>query len=209
MTEVRPRLTKLDVADLTADQRHLYTSIIGARSGGPQAFRLVDSAGGLEGPFNAMLLQPRVGSALQALGATLRFDGTLSARAREIAILIVAAGWHSDFEQYAHEAVGKAVGLSPDELDAIRRFAVEAFTDPAERTVAEVALQLALTGDLSDETYETAVKALGAAALFELTTLVGYYALVALQLRVYRVPRPDGQEPLDSGARGGNDKQEK
>jgi 4-carboxymuconolactone decarboxylase len=32
---------------------------------------------------------------------------------------------------------------------------------------------------------------LGTAALFELTTLVGYYATLALQLRVFRVGAPD------------------
>jgi 4-carboxymuconolactone decarboxylase len=31
---------------------------------------------------------------------------------------------------------------------------------------------------------------MGAAGLFELLTLVGYYATLALQLRVFRVPAP-------------------
>ena len=35
----------------------------------------------------------------------------------------------------------------------------------------------------------------GAAGVFELLTLVGYYATLALQLRVFRVPAPDGTAP--------------
>jgi hypothetical protein len=31
--------------------------------------------------------------------------------------------------------------------------------------------------------------------VFELLTLVGYYATLALQLRVFRVPAPDGTAP--------------
>nr|BFE70573.1 hypothetical protein GCM10020092_038740 [Actinoplanes digitatis] len=74
--------------------------------GGPQLFRLVGADGGLEGPFNAFLLQPRLGLALQALGAAVRYETGLADRAREIAILVVSAASDSAFERYAHEAVG-------------------------------------------------------------------------------------------------------
>lgn len=205
MTEHASRLAKLHVAELTVDQHRLYESIRGARTTEPQVFSLVDSAGRLEGPFNAMLLQPHVGSALQALGAAIRFGGALSDRAREISILIVAAVWTSEFEQYAHEAVGRAVGLSEDELSALRTFALDEFTDRGERMVAEVTIQLAREGDLSDGTYESAVRTLGTAAVFELTTLVGYYATIALQLRVFRVSRPCEQDLLDSRPLGDHD----
>ena len=44
-----------------------------------------------------------------------------------------------------------------------------------------------LDGDLDDERWAEASASLGAAVVFELTTLVGYYATLALQLRVFRV----------------------
>jgi 4-carboxymuconolactone decarboxylase len=43
------------------------------------------------------------------------------------------------------------------------------------------------SADLDDEQYETAVRILGEQALVELSTLVGYYATLALQLRIFRV----------------------
>jgi 4-carboxymuconolactone decarboxylase len=46
------------------------------------------------------------------------------------------------------------------------------------------------TADLDDEQYDTAVAALGERALVELSTLVGYYATLALQMRIFRVPAP-------------------
>ena len=49
-----------------------------------------------------------------------------------------------------------------------------------------------LRGDLDDAEYREAVDHVGTAGLFELLTLVGYYATLALQLRVFRVPAPDG-----------------
>ena len=118
---VGPRIPRLEPSALDDDQRSLYDAIAGGRRAqGPQRFRLADSQGRLEGPFNAFLLQPRLGSALQALGSAVRYDTGLDDRCREIAILIVAAHWESEFEWYAHEAVGRSVGLGDAELAAVR-----------------------------------------------------------------------------------------
>src|SRR5262245_36540217 len=95
------RLRKLAPATLDDAQRSVYEAIAGGRRAqGPQRFRLVDADGGLEGPFNAFLLQPRLGHALQALGAAVRYETSLSDRARELAILVVAVEHDSAFEWY-------------------------------------------------------------------------------------------------------------
>src|SRR5580698_7913173 len=100
-----PRLAKLSPAELDEQQRALYDAIAtGPRASGPRHFALTDADGGLEGPFNAMLLSPPVGSALQALGAAVRYGSGFDNRDREIAILVVAHAWNCAFEVYAHEA---------------------------------------------------------------------------------------------------------
>jgi 4-carboxymuconolactone decarboxylase len=212
------RIPKLAPSALDDEQRALYDAITGGRRAqGPQLFRLTDSEGHLEGPFNAFLLQPRLGSALQALGSSVRYDTGLDDRCREIAILVVAAHWASDFEWYAHEAIARSVGLADADLAAIRdgRYAGQAGvrdghhaeraadrdardTVMAEREalVARTVAALLTRGDLEDAEYREAVEHLGPAGLFELLTLVGYYATLALQLRVFRVPAPDGPAPL-------------
>jgi 4-carboxymuconolactone decarboxylase len=208
------RIGKLAPSSLDEEQRSLYDAIAGGRRAqGPQLFRLVDENGRLEGPFNAFLLQPRLGSALQALGSSVRYDTGLDDRCREIAILVVAAHWRSDFEWYAHEAVARSVGLTDAELAAVRegRYTKPAgagdgrYTEPdavqdgsraalagREALVARTVAALLTRGDLEDAEYREAVEHLGPAGLFELLTLVGYYATLALQLRVFRVPAPDG-----------------
>jgi 4-carboxymuconolactone decarboxylase len=186
------RLPKLQPHMLNAPQQHLYATMTGGpRGGSNQPFRLVDDTGALTGPFNAMLQQPAVGEALQALGAALRYQGRLPDRARELAILIVAAHWQCEFEQFAHEAAGRRAGLSDADLAAIRAGQEPDLADPAERALVRAAWTLARTGDLTDEQYTAAEAELGAAGLFELTTLAGYYATLALQLRVFRVGVPD------------------
>jgi 4-carboxymuconolactone decarboxylase len=177
--------------DLDPERRALYDAITsGPRSQGPQLFRLLDDDGALEGPFNAFLLQPRLGSALQAVGSAVRYQTGLSDRAREIAILVVADHWQSAFELHAHEAVGRHVGLTPEELSAIRSGSYDALPGN-ERVIAATTRRLAESGDLDDAAYAEAVSALGETGLFELLTLVGYYAALALQLRVFRVSAPD------------------
>jgi len=187
------RLDKLAVEDLDADQRAVYDAIVGGpRAEGPQLFRLVDERGGLEGPFNAFLLQPRLGNALQALGAAVRYETALSDRHREIAVLVVAAGWDSDYEWYAHAPLGRQAGLTEDELGALWTGRFDGLPDDTDRLLASTTETLVSQGDLDDDEYSRAVAAFGPAGLFELLTLVGYYATLALQLRVFRVPAPHG-----------------
>ena len=172
---------------LSGTRLDLYEAITGGpRAQGPQHFALTRADGSLRGPFNAFLLAPELGEALQNVGAALRYRGALSDRAREIAILLVAAHWDSEFERAAHEAVGAAAGLTDAELAALRAGDVAAFAGE-ESLVAAVTMQL-LDGDLDDGAWGEASVALGAAVVFELTVLVGYYATLALQLRVFRVP---------------------
>ncbi len=124
MTERLPRLHPP-----FADPRRqaLHAAIVGGRRGkGPQAFHLTASDGSLVGPFGLMLQAPHLGGPLQELGAAVRFATSFTDRAREVAILTVAAVTRSDYEQYAHERVGAMVGLSAAELDGIRHGGVRA-----------------------------------------------------------------------------------
>ena len=171
---------------LNEAQRELYDSIVN----GPRArsaFGLTDEHGGLHGPFNAMLLAPQLGLALQALGAAVRFGGTLPDRAREIAILVVAAVRESGFERRAHETIARTFGMEQAVLDHIAALRYDELTDGFERTVANTAERLARVGQLDDHEYAEAQDVLGRDGLFALTTLVGYYSLLATQLSVFGV----------------------
>jgi 4-carboxymuconolactone decarboxylase len=185
------RLQKLSPEELDADQRAVYEAIAGGpRATGPQLFRLRDDHGGLEGPFNAFLLQPRLGGPLESLGSAVRYQTGLPDRAREVAILVVAALEDSGFERYAHEPLGASVGLSDEELRGIRQLSFDALPE-SERLIAELTETLIREGDLDENGYAAAVDILGEAGIFELTTLVGYYRTLALQLRVFRVGVPE------------------
>jgi len=185
------RLPQLTPGELGPEQRSLYDAIVGGpRGSGPQLFELADGEGRLNGPFGVMLHSPAVGGALQELGAAIRYRSVLGDRLREIAVLAVAAHWSSEFEQYAHEALGRRAGLTDTQLAALAAGAEVGFDDPAEAVGLRLVRALLGAGDLTDDEYAEGHRVLGDQALVELTALVGYYATLALQLRVFRVGVP-------------------
>lgn len=178
--------------ELDPDQRAVYDEIVGGPRGtGP--FRLTDDEGRLQGPFNAMLVNPGIGLTVQRLGADIRYRSTLQPREREIAILALAHLRDSDFEWYAHERVGRVVGLTPAELDGLDAGVTPSSFSEREQTVLAASRALVSQRDLDDPTYEAAIGLLGRQTLADLIVLVGYYDLLALSLRTWRVPLPPGE----------------
>src|SRR5439155_6451571 len=189
------RLAVLSSEEMTTEQVDLYREILGGPRGqGPRAVLLASGAGGLAGPFNAMLYAPPVGHALQELGAAIRFRTELAPRIREMAILVVAQVWDSAYERGSHEPIGREAGLTDAEIEALRSGDDPGFADKQEQVAHSVVRALTGPGpksaDLDDQEYDTAVTLLGERALVELSTLVGYYATPALQLRIFRVGGP-------------------
>lgn len=168
----------------------------GPRAAGPQAFALTDADGRLNGPFNIMLMSPDVGAALQELGSAIRYKTALPARVREIAILELSRLRRSEFEWYAHSGVGKLAGLTADELAGLHAGAAVPTLSAAETVARDVVRRLVVERDLDDAAYRRGLDALGQRDLVDLVTLVGYYETLALMLRAFRTPLPDGIEPV-------------
>lgn len=197
MSERLPRLTpdRLDAA-----QRALYESIAGGeRAKGIQHFPLADEDGSLNGPFGVMLHAPGVGAALQELGGSIRFHTDLSPRVREIAILQVAHATGSTFEWWAHERVGRAVGLTEDEVMQLSLGGFEA-SDPVESAAAGYCSTLLTSSEVSDAEYEAAAARLTAEQMIDLAVLVGYYRTLAQLMEVFRIGVP-GRESAPVGHR--------
>jgi 4-carboxymuconolactone decarboxylase len=188
MTETRetygrapwPRPEELDDA-----QRAYYDAIV---SSPRRREEVMDDQGRLLGPFNARLLDPAVGAAIQAHGAALRFHSTLTDREREFVILTVARAERSDHEWHIHSDVALRLGVTEGELGCIGSSDPHWTADPGEVACLELARELLDTADLSDETFARGVAALGQAKVFDVVSLVGHYRDTALALRVWRVP---------------------
>jgi AhpD family alkylhydroperoxidase len=191
------RLPWFHPSDLDAEARALYDRITGGpRAQGAQAFPLTDAAGRLHGPFNAMLVSPEIGGTLQEVGAAIRYRSALSHREREIAILEVSVVRRCEFEWYAHERVGRASGLTGDELHALLHADPSPTFDSREKLVRQVAQTCLLQRTLDDELHREAELVLGTRALMDCISLVGYYDLLALKMAVWQTPLPEGAAPV-------------
>ncbi|MEV1292258.1 carboxymuconolactone decarboxylase family protein [Pseudonocardia sp. NPDC049635] len=181
-----PRTHPLDPAGLDPARAALHARIATGPRKAQAGVPLTDERDRLLGPFGVMLFSPRIGDAVQQLGAALRFDDDLPPRLRELAVLAVAVHHGSAFEWSAHEGLARRCGLSAGQLQALLDGAVPDGLDPGEEVALDVVRTLLATHDLDGDRYGVALETLGRDTLAALVWLTGYYAMLAGALAVFR-----------------------
>ena len=201
------RIPYITAENFTNAQKQLCDRITGGkRSRGRSLESFFTHEGGLRGPFNAFLYHPVIGEAAQRLGEVLRFEGVLSAPLRELAILTVAAKWEAHYEWWAHEKIGRKIGLDDRVINSLKAGEDPDFDDPDQRLVFEFCRELMGTGRISDRRYAKAADLLGEAGVVELVFLLGYYTTVAMILNVFEIPLPAGEQtPFPEGGHESQD----
>ena len=184
------RLPDLRYDDLDPAQRSVWDAIVGSRGAD-----LVNSEGGLIGPFNVFVHAPGVGRRLASLGHVVRFETSIERRLSEVAIITVGARWKAEFEWWAHARMAREHGVAAEVVDAIGRGEEPPFEADDERAVYAVARQLTDRGQVDPGAYAAARQLLGDAGMVELVSLCGYYTLVSFLLNAFTVPLPPGVTP--------------
>lgn len=179
------RLPDLDPEKLTAEQRAA----------------IEEAAGGLRGRMPAQMAgwisSPVMAARAQKLGEFLRYETTLGPRLSELAILVTARAWTSQYEWHVHARIGREAGLDDAVLTAIAERRGPDFRAEDERVVYEVARSIHERHGLDDALFAWATETLGAQGLSELIGLLGYYTLVSMTLNTYGIGVPAGvADPL-------------
>lgn len=196
------RLPIIQPQDFTPAQQRIFNSVTGGKrktissTGSP-----LTAEGGLRGPFNALLYSPIIGDAVQRVGEAVRFEGTLPAQLRELAILTVAAEWQANFEWWAHERVAREVGLDEAIIDGVKAGRLPDGVNQTQRMIYDFAREVIEHHRVADESYTAAVAMFGEAAVVELVLLMGYYTLIAMTLNVFAVAVPEGEASPWSSSR--------
>jgi 4-carboxymuconolactone decarboxylase len=149
----------------------------------------------LGGPFNVLLRSPEMGNKLQDFGASMRFLESMPAKLREMAIILTARHWTSQFEWQVHAAAARQAGLGNAIVDAIRDGKRPEKMADDEAAVYTFATELLNTRQVSDPTFARAKTLLGERGVVDLVALMGYYQTVAMLLNVDRYPLPAGTQP--------------
>jgi len=150
--------------------------------------------GGLRGPFNAWLRSPVLADRLQKVGEYIRFNTSLDKRVNEMAILMTAQAWGSQYEWYAHAPLAIKAGLDPDIVAAIGAGKKPEKMNDDEATVWEFTTQLRRDHGVDDATYARALEKFGEQGITDLIAVNGYYDVVSMTLNVARVAPPAGAE---------------
>ena len=130
------------------------------------------------------------------LGDYVRFESSLPAALRELAILVVARFWSAQYEWYAHRQHAVKAGVDPSVPEAIAKGVRPARLSPDEALVYDVCTELLHGRDVSDKTFAAAVARFGETTVLELVSLAAYYGFVSQILNLNRTPIPEGATPL-------------
>jgi 4-carboxymuconolactone decarboxylase len=148
----------------------------------------------LNGPFNALLRSPDMGNLSQELGEYVRFRSSVPRRLNEMAILLTAKWWSSQYEWYAHKTAALEAGLSAAVVDDIQAGRRPARMQPDETVIYDFSSELREHRRVSDATFKAAVGLVGEKGVMDLIAVMGYYDLVSMVLNVDRYPLPDGAQ---------------
>ena len=178
-----PRIHAPVRSQLDAAQRRVYDEIVA----GPR--------GEVVGPLGVWLRRPELADRAQRLGEYARYGTSLPPVLSELAILVVARTWGSEFEWLVHKPIALAAGVPPDAVEAIRSDRTPLLEDPAQSAVYAFCAALLSEHHVNDDLYSGAVSVLGEKGVVDLVGILGYYSLISMTINAFRVPPPEGAEP--------------
>lgn len=181
-----PRLPSLSPDQMTPAQARVHASIVS----GPRG----KSLGPLDGPFAPLLYSPAMAQHIEQLGVYVRYNSQVPRRQRELAICIIAAHWHADFEWYSHAPLAAEEGVPQKALDQIAKGEAPELSEPLDQIIFDFTHALIHRHRVDDATYQRTVHAFGEGGVVDLTGLVGYYTLLAMTLNTFEVDVPEDAE---------------
>jgi len=180
---VGDRFKPLTYREMTPAQKKMFEGVISGERRG---------AGG---PFNVLLRSPEMGDLAQQFGASMRFHSSIPSKLNELAIIITARHWTSNYEWYAHKRAALAAGLNAAIVDAVAAGTRPTAMQPDEEAVYDFCTELLTNKQVSDKTFQAAKDKFGERGVVDLIGVSGYYGLVSMLLNVDRYPLPNGVQP--------------
>jgi len=173
------RIPLVTIDNMTPEQQRAHDDIVA----------LNHRIGRLPGPYWLLLHSPELAEKVSQVGELLRYRTHLDARLSELAILITARHFDCQYEWYAHAPLAQKGGVADAAIEAIRVGQRPRLDKPDEAALYDYVSELHARHQVSDATYDKALAQFGPSGLVELTSLVGYYGMVACTLNAHRYER--------------------
>ena len=169
------RFTPFERADLDTRQREVFDDI----ASGPR--------GAVPWIFHLYLNSPELASRVQQLGAFCRYDTSLPPHLSELAILIVARHWEAEYEWAIHAKEARKAGFTDAVISAIANGTRPTFDDPDAELLYDFATEFFQRNDVPDDIFARAVERFGRRTTVELAGILGYYSMLAMAIRIFRL----------------------
>jgi 4-carboxymuconolactone decarboxylase len=178
------RLPPLARNDLNDEGKAIYDKIVGT---GPAP---------TTGPVALSLYSPKIALVFNDLNGFLRYNGDLSPRHTEVAI--VAATWEiqQQYEYSAHEPAALRFGAPQAVIDTIKFNREPVGLSPEETTIIKLSRAIMRDHKVSSELYAEAVKLFGRKGLVELVTVMGDYVMVGMVMTAIDQHLPENRPAL-------------
>ena len=138
--------------------------------------------------FKAMAHAPLLAERTSRLARTILYEIDLDAKVRELAILRAAHAVGCAYEVGHHERIGRDVGLTQAQIDAVKPGGDLSVLAEKEALACRFATEIAATGHAEPQTAQRAIAAFGEDGAVQLTMTVGCYLMVANFLVTFEIP---------------------
>ena len=136
--------------------------------------------------FLTMVRHPELLRCQLEMGAVL-FNGRLSPRERELAVLRVAWLLRAPYEWGEHVQIGKQYGISPEEIERLIHGSAGPGWSEHDAAILRGVEELLSKQAITDETWATLAKSWDEPQLIEFTVLVGQYVAIAMVQNALRI----------------------
>lgn len=160
------------------------------------AEKIVDSRKSLEGPFSVWLHAPEWTERVAHLGTLVRFEGTLEKRIRTLAALVVGRHFQAQYVWGIQGVIGAERDIPRSTIDAIRDDRSDGI--PAEDLqIIDFTRQLLRKNRVDEPLAQAVLARLGADQYVQLSTTIGYYAMLAMTVNAVELEPNPAHEALE------------
>jgi alkylhydroperoxidase family enzyme len=130
------------------------------------------------------------------LGDAILLKTKLNPKLREMAILRTAMLLDCEYERMAHATMGKNVGMTDEQIEAIKDWEKSKAFDKIEQAVLQFTDEVARSAKVTDETSSNLKQYLEPGMMVELAVTIGFYGMLARILVPFQVDLEEDSESL-------------
>ena len=152
--------------------------------------KVLEVFGSIRGPHSILLHSPALDAPALALGNYFRYDSVVKSPDKELAIITAAREKDCLYVWAAQVAAGRRAGMREEAIAAVRDKADTSNLSADEEAIINYVRQLFRTNRVDQQTFDALKDRYGAQWLIEMTTVAGYYGMLAGVVNAFELPGP-------------------